>query len=114
MRTYRVYFRDGVGIVGRHDLLALDDREAIALADILCDACSDRCSSFEVWRDRNIVATRRMPRSPLGSQEIALMRQQAIVDHEDAIQRSNWAIASSGRLLKKLAELRAQLPRMPG
>ena len=113
MRTYRVYFHNGAGIAGRHDLVALDDREAVALADVLCDACSDVCSSFEVWRDQNIVATRRIPQSPLGSHEIAVVRQQAVVDHEDAIQRSKWTIASSKRLLKKLEELRAQLPPMP-
>ena len=107
MRTYRVYFRDPSGIVGRHDLVVVDDREAVALAGVLCDACSDRCTSVEVWRDQHIVATQRIPQSPPAVGEIVERRQQAVIEHEDAIQRSNWSIASSERLLKRIREFRS-------
>ena len=115
MGTYRVYFRDATGIVGRHDLVAADDRQALALANALFDACSDRCSSFEVWRGENIVLTRHIIlQSPFGVREIVETHQQAVVEHEDAIQRSKWAIASSKRLLARLAELRSRGHRMAG
>lgn len=101
--TYRVYFRDASGIVGRHDFAADDDREATIIADSLCDACSDRCNSFEVWQRDHRVVVPRAPRSPRSDEEITAKTQAAIVECEEAIQRSQWAIASSERLLARLA-----------
>ena len=105
MSTYRVFFRSAGQIVGRHDFVAADDQAAVTTADILCDACSDRCDSFEVWiGDRCILGlTRRSPRTA----EVILGRsQEVIVECEEAIQRSSWAIAASETLLKRLENLR--------
>jgi hypothetical protein len=106
MGIYRVFLREASGIVGRHDFVAWDDHEAVAMADILCDACSDRCSSFEVWAGGHCIITPRAPRSLAGIEGIQERRQEAVIEHEDAIQRSQWAIASSKRLLERLTELR--------
>ena len=105
MGIYRIYFREASGIVGRHDFVAWDDQEAILIGDILCDACSDRCSSFEVWEGGHRIVAPRAPRSLPDA--FSDKRQAVAIEHEDAVQRSQWAIASSKRLLQRLTELRA-------
>ena len=107
MSIYRVYFREASGIVGRHDFVAWDDQEAVSMADILCDACSDRCSSFEVWEGGHRILAPRTPRFRAGVEGIQERRQEAVIEHEDAILRSQWAVARSKRLLEHLTELRA-------
>ena len=106
MSTYRVYFLGSSGIAGRMDVVADDDDDAVATANVLCDACSDCCDSFEVWSGvRRIVG--RTPSAPLSSGAGRERWQAAIIVYEQAIQRSQWAIANSQRLLKRTAELRA-------
>ena len=109
MSTYRVYFRESTRIVGRHYFIAGDDQAAVTIGDVLCDACSDRCDSFEVWNgDHRVVGiTLRSSRSA----DVTLGRSQAvIVECEEAIQRSQWTIARSERLLERLDELRTSDP----
>jgi len=110
MSTYRVFFRNASGIVGRQDFVADDDDAAVVVADILCNACSDCCTSFEVWDGGCRIVAPRTPRSLVGRDAIVEKRQAVIVECEEAIQQSNWSIASSERLLHRLAELRAQSP----
>ena len=106
MGGYRVFLRNGPNIVGRHDFTADNDQAAVTTADVLCDACSDRCDSFEVWSGARCIAGR-TPHSPRSVDVIIGRRQQAVIDIEDAIQRSEWAIASSQKLIGRLDELRA-------
>ena len=109
MDTYRVYFRNPFGIVGRQDLRAGDEHAAVALADILCEACSDRCESFDVWRGIHCVVERRAPRFPRQSVDaITAEGRSVLIACEEAIQESQWSIAGSERLLMRLAELRAR------
>ena len=110
MSTYRIFFRSASRIVGRHDFLAPDAQAAVTIADILCDACSDRCDTFEVWSgDRCILGP--TPRSPRAAEVILGGRSQdVLIECEEAIQLSDWPIASSERLLKRLEELRASSP----
>jgi hypothetical protein len=66
-RTYRVYFLDDLFIgqfdfqaddrcyflddhmIGQFDFLADDGARAVQIAEILFDACSDRCRSWQIW-----------------------------------------------------------------
>jgi hypothetical protein len=50
MPDYRVYFRGAAFIHGRHDFVAEDDVAATVMAELLYEACSDRCERFELWR----------------------------------------------------------------
>ena len=109
MSTYRVFFRSASRIVGRHDFVAPDDQAAVTIADVLCDACSDRCDAFEVWSgDRCVLGHK--PRSPRTAEVILGRRQDAVIELEEMMQRSSWAIASSEKLLKCVEELRASGP----
>ena len=109
MGTYRVYFCDSTRIVGRHDVTANDDQEAVTIADVLCDACSDRCNAFEVWDGDRCVVGHTL-HSPRAADVILADVQEVIVQSGEAIQRSEWFIASSEKLLQRLEELRSSNP----
>ena len=98
MATYRIFFRNSSGIVGRHDFTADDDEAALAMAEVLCDACSDRCDSFGLWIGDHCIAEQ--PR-PLTVDAILENRQAAVIEHEEAVQRSQWSISNSERLLAR-------------
>ncbi len=106
---YRVYFRHRqFGIVGRDDFSAEDDRAATALAEVLCDACSDICDHFELWQGVRRVGT--CHRGGCANPDARQLNEQAqavIAEHEERLLDSRWAIASSQRLLESLRHLRA-------
>jgi|SRR5215469_1210820 len=107
MLTYRLYFRDSGSIVARHEFAAVDDSEAIALADILSDACGDLCDLFELWQGTRCVVAERAP-SPLSDATMTEKLQEALIKCEENIRSSHWSIARSKKLLASLDQIRAQ------
>jgi hypothetical protein len=109
MRTYRFYFIDDRVIRGRFDFQAADDYGAAEIAEVLFEACSDRCQSWEIWEGEVLLLSG--PQKPRGAQlrasDLAERRQENIVQHEETILHSDWAIASSRRLLAELDKLKA-------
>jgi len=112
---YRMYFRDAAGISGRVDFDAEDDPVAMTTAELLADACSDKCGGFELWQDTRQLCDRRMlPRPPrLTLSDLSEKRQAVVIETEVAIKDCAFVIASSQRLLESLKQLRSpeQLPR---
>ena len=49
MADYRMYLLLGDRIRAREDFEADNDIDAIRIAQVLCDACSDTSNSFELW-----------------------------------------------------------------
>lgn len=102
MASYRIYFVGERVIRGRHDFEADGDQNAIQIAYALLDAGSDDCRSFDLWQ-----ATRRifLPRlvEPTTFDELSAASQQRVVETEEQIVHSEWAITRSRRLLEKLA-----------
>jgi hypothetical protein len=47
---YRDFFRSEEGICGHDDFDVRDDDTALTIAALLADACSDRCTSFDLWQ----------------------------------------------------------------
>jgi len=95
---YSVDFRNQHGLlIGRDDFTAEDDKDAIAIAQTLADACSDRCSHFVLWQRRRRVAARRS--TTTSSLEISARVQEIVLEREFVIQASKCAIADSARLL---------------
>jgi hypothetical protein len=111
---YRMYFRDAAGINGRIDFDAEDDHIAMTTAELLADACSDKCSGFELWQDFRQLCDRRMLPRPqrITLSDLSERRQAVVIETEEAIKNSGFAIASSRRLLDRLKHLRSpeQLP----
>jgi hypothetical protein len=100
MATYRLYFRDEL-----KGIETADDASAFAVAHMLADACSDRCTDFELWQN-----TRRVdeffPKSVTPTAEkIAGAAQQTVIERELAIRASQRVIADSVRLLEQTRRL---------
>ena len=106
---YRMYFRDAAGICGRIDFDAGDDRIAMSSAERFADACSDKCSGFELWQDTRQLCDRRAlrPLPPVNVAELIEKRQANVVETEEAIKNSAFTIASSRTLLKRLEGFRS-------
>ncbi len=103
MGSYRAYFRNFFGVVGRDEFEAPDDASAYAVAESLCDALSDFCGSFELWSGTRLID--KGPRiSP--SEAIRLETQAIVMAREEAIQASRSTIGRSKRLLERLAEFK--------
>jgi hypothetical protein len=106
---YRMYFRDAAGISGRVDFDAEDYHVAMTTAELLADACSDKCSGFEVWQDiRQLCDRRTLPRPPrVTLSDLSARRQASVVETEEVIKNSAFVIASSQRLLERLKQFRS-------
>jgi len=102
---YRVYFRNSLGIAGRQDFAAEDDKTALQVAQALREACSDVCSSFELWHGMHLVSPS-LPAAEEVAQAIRDRTQAIVLDCEISIAQSRWAIASSKALLARLNGLR--------
>ncbi|HWB48108.1 MAG TPA: hypothetical protein VG651_03285 [Stellaceae bacterium] len=98
MASYRIYFFGETMIHGRHDFDADDDQDAIQIASVLFDACSDDSRSFDLWSGtRRVVVPR--PFVPRTFEELSAANQEIAVDTEERIAHSEWHIARSRRLL---------------
>lgn len=100
--TYRLYFWDPDGrIVGREDFGAPGDREAMAVAAVLCDACSDVCASFELWQGTRRLDTEARRRTSAEALDRVIQDEAARV--EERLKDSRWLVAKSRRLLELTA-----------
>ncbi|HLI13368.1 MAG TPA: hypothetical protein VKY65_17380 [Alphaproteobacteria bacterium] len=107
MTTYRLYFRDSMGICGRQDFEASDDRTAAFVAETLSDACSDISGGCELWQGSRPIDLGVL-RPAQSADEVRARAQEIVVECEEAIQRSQWAIARSQRLLERMNGLRVK------
>lgn len=112
MMRYRVFFRNGSGgrIEGRDDFMAADDQEAMVLARLIFEACSDACSEFELWDGTRLVGGPQSRPSPLQLSTAAVNEemQRSLIEREEAIQSSEWAIGKSRRLLGTVEHLKTR------
>lgn len=109
MIDYRLYLLDGNTIQAREEFRAPNDGDALIIATVVADACSDEHTGFELWSLARRVFGPAPAVSPLALDEISQAHQRAVLDLEEALQRSRWAIAKSRRLLEKKRELRIAL-----
>jgi hypothetical protein len=108
MGICRLRFVDDDLILGQFDFQAGDDVEAVETAEILFHACSDRCRFWEIWEgEMFLVGGPQDIGVPMQASDLAERRQEQIIEYEEAILLSKWAIASSERLLEELNKLKA-------
>jgi hypothetical protein len=111
MAIYRFRFFDDDDdhtMRGQFDFEAGDDVQAVETVEILFDACSDRCQSWEIWEGELFLV--RGPQNigiPLRASDLTKRRQEYIVYCEEIILQSKWLVASSERLLAELDKLKA-------
>jgi hypothetical protein len=109
MAIYRVYFRTGDGFIrGREDFQADDDVTALVTAETVFEACSDTVRYFDLWCGDRIVVEPRP--SALTLLDVIEKRQNNIVEMEESIRDGSWAVASSRRLLRRLAAVQNPWP----
>ncbi len=113
--TYRIYFRNRDGaIVGRDDFEVKDDAHAMIVARKLRDACSDICSSFELWQQVRRVDKAFSSADNPSYGEAAGRVQSIVLEREAAIRDGRWSVAESSRLLEQtrrlLDEVRRRMP----
>src|SRR5215471_163044 len=101
MADYRMYFLATDRIEAREDFQADNDIDAIRIAQVLCDACSDRCDTFELWKEKRKVDTAQESQ-PVRLAELTRAHQQLVLETEEAILESDWIIAQSKRLIERL------------
>lgn len=101
MISYRVYFRAPEGAIrGRDDFEAEDDQTAAVVAKLLCDACSDHCAAYDLWQGVRRVGGGSARMLDANSEQISLRVREIVLERVQALRDSNWAIASSKRLLE--------------
>lgn len=102
---YRLYLRSSDRIVCRHEFAAENDAEAIQIAEQLAAAASDACDSFEVWQSARTVAW--SDGRPLAAADGSVAGSRAmLVAAAEAILCSEWEVARSARLGRRLARWR--------
>ena len=105
MADYRMYFLVADRIRAREDFEADNDIDAIRIAQVLGDACSDSCDSFELWHEKRKVDP--APGfQPVSLAELTQAHQQIIVETEETILKSEWTIAQSKRLIDRIERLK--------
>jgi hypothetical protein len=112
MVWFRLYFLDWRGrISARDEFEAEDDDSAITIAVMLHEACADCSPSFELWRGASrLVPPGTSPSKPSQSiAEVTLKTQETVLEREELLQQSYWAIAKSKRLLARLERLRTEV-----
>jgi len=97
--SYRIFFRAQGAIVGRDDFEAESDEIATTIAEALCDACSDGCDGFELWQGSRAVNARHASLVQVDGARLTAQTQEAVVQHEELLRDSQWAVAKSRRLL---------------
>jgi hypothetical protein len=107
MTSYRLYLYRGRDIGGREDFESGNDTSATRTAELIFEACSDRCSAWEVWQGVRRVAAAPEAR-PMRVIHVTEVMQQSVLDTEERILNSKWAVASSQRLLERYAELQTR------
>ena len=109
---YRLYFLDGNDhIAARDEFKADNDHTAIAVAEVLHDACSDRSPGFELWE-----GARRLARNsceglvqPRQEVELTLAMQEMVLEREEIMRQSQWCIAVSRRLLERIDQFNTKI-----
>ncbi len=105
--SYRLYLRSANRIVCRHEFAAPNDAEAHQVAELLAEAASDLCNSFEVWQGARVVAWGRGPVSAGGGERSARV-EAALVQAAATILHGEWDVARSNLLAVWLAERNRQ------
>src|SRR6185437_886339 len=110
--SYRIYFRGRKDdILGRQDLEAEDDRAALQLAGVLCDACSDVVGGVEVWQ-----GTRRVDLAhpaPLSPEALGAQTQERILCLGERVGDRPWAVSGRRRLFGQLRDRTGESPPPP-
>jgi hypothetical protein len=106
MPVFRLFFRDAGAIVGLDDFEASDEESARSIGNALYDSCSDRCTGYELWEGTALIVDHAEPAPRPKAGMLRDYHQSIVIEVEEAIQRSQWAVAGSKRLLQQLGAMK--------
>jgi len=109
MADYRIYLLAADRIRAREDFEADNDIDAIRIARVLRDVCSDSCDSFELWQEKRKVDTTQVFQ-PVSFSELTEAHQEIVVETEETILQSDWTIARSKRLIEHIERQKKDEP----
>jgi hypothetical protein len=100
--------RYSYAISGSEAFEAENDAAALAIARTIFDAATDLCDAFELWDgtrhiDQSCVTT-------LPVRTVVARHQDDVIQTEELLLSSDWAIARSSRLLARFDALREEAP----
>ena len=98
MVRYQLYLLADGNISTRLEFFADDDAEALESAVLLFEACSDVCTSYELWAGSQLLARDHAVRSPIVLEMLSQARQSQMLHLEETLHTSRWRIAKSNRL----------------
>lgn len=102
---YAISFLDAEGrCVISQIVTAHSQDDALQIAAVLFDACSDVCTSYEVWSVYGRIRQGAPKAEPPALRDLREHAQAMVIDLEIALRDSHTAIAESKRLLAKLEE----------
>ena len=90
-------------ITGREEFEAENDAAALAIARTILDAAGDVCDAFDLWDGTRQIDQSRMATLP--TSVVTAQWQEHVIQAEEALLKSSWAIARSRSLLKRFNEL---------
>ena len=109
--NYRVYLLEANGHIRAGESFSTEfDSEAIWIASVVYDACSDVFPACEVWRGSTMMA-KLAPASPLPTQAPLLspeVCQKTVIELAERLQRSFACVRESRRLMHVLNDLKGR------
>jgi hypothetical protein len=104
---YDLHLLDHYGrLLASEPFWAQDDQVAVEVATTVLEACNDVATTFEVRRDKVLVAARRCEYGLLTRQTIPDRWQRSAIDLVDRLQRGFTAVTRSRRLVRATDHLR--------
>jgi hypothetical protein len=100
-----MYFLASSRIRAAEEFDADNDINAIRIARALYDACSDMCEAFELWQATRLIRTRPPPYRGVTLSDLSEAHQRIVIEGEEIIRASHWALARSRRLIEALAKV---------
>lgn len=91
----------------KQNFAADNDIDAIRIAQVLYDACSDTCEGFEVWEGCRVLHTRPPPYPEVTCTHLAEHLQRIVIEKEEMMSASNYVLRRSRRLLENLAAMKS-------
>lgn len=105
---YRVCLLGEGGVLGQYHFPANSDGDALQVARLVFEACSDRAKRFELWHGLRLIGSeeQQAAMAALEREQVVAKQQAHVVELEEHIRDSKDAVASSKRLLSRLEALK--------
>jgi hypothetical protein len=106
MATYQLVLHDSAERApARQRLNADDDEEAVTVSSLVAGACSDVCTSYEIWDRHRLVLSAPSGGGDRTIADLSERQQQIVIACEVALRDSRSCIAESKKLLNRIDAL---------